>query len=220
MSSDGNQVIDVKKISKVPGLYVIKNLISKDNGKIIINKLDTNGKWKPLSLTKNSRKVQQYGFEYHYKSGNIKVPTDPMPDYIYTLSDKLTYICKKLDIIDDSYNFNQCIVNNYNKGQAISAHIDKTDYGKVIGCYTVGTQAAIMAFTLGSQIYELKAKPNSLYIMSGDARWKWKHEMLPLKSFQKPLKKDSDRNTIPRRISTKEQKGIIPRRISITFRQV
>ena len=44
MSSDGNQDIDVKKISKVPGLYVIKNLISKDNGKIIINKLDTNGK--------------------------------------------------------------------------------------------------------------------------------------------------------------------------------
>lgn len=79
--------------------------------------------------------------------------------------------------IDDNYSFNQCIVNNYEAGQGISKRTDVSSYGDVIGCYTFGS-GATMVFKKYTEKYELYVEPNSLYIMSGDARYKWTHEML------------------------------------------
>ena len=99
-----------------------------------------------------------------------------------------------MDLQRKLYVFNQCIINNYYKGQGISPHIDVTSYGGVIGCFTLGS-GAIMKFSYGDEDVEIYVKPNSVYIMSGDSRYKWKHSM-PVKKTRKD------------------------RRVSITFRNV
>jgi alkylated DNA repair dioxygenase AlkB len=200
MMNDINTII-IKPIIAVPGLYVCRKIIAKQ--KSIIKKLDKK-KWKPLSSSSISRKVQHYGFTYNYKTKSINDPAPKLPKFLKNLQTTLTDICKKLKIISNDYEFNQCIVNNYEKNQAISKHIDIIKYGDVIGCYSIGNSNAIMVFTKGTNRVEIKARPRSLYIMSGDARLKWKHEMLSLKAFPKEHKKE----------------GILPRRISITFRNV
>lgn len=81
-----------------------------------------------------------------------------------------------MGIIDNSYHFNQCIINNYKEGQGISPHIDYIDYGKVIGCFTL-VSGAEMIFTLDDYKYNLYVNSNSLYIMSGESRYKYKHSM-------------------------------------------
>ena len=187
---------------QVPGLYYI-NDIKEDLSQIIIE-LDKL-KWIPLSNNVNSRLVQHYGYKYDYKTYNIRTKCDDIPSFLIKLKNILTTVCLELNIINDNYIFNQCIVNNYLPGQGINQHTDVKSYGDVIGCFTLGptTRAcrhgATMTFRNKNNKVDLYVKPNSLYIMSGDARYTWTHEM-----SQKKYDNDIKRQ----------------RRISITFRNV
>ena len=168
------------EVSGIQGLYYIDSVGYLDDD--LSEKLDQN-KWVSLSTSPNSRRVQHYGYKYNYNPSHIKNKTDepaaPFPDFIQGLSEKLKRECMDLGIINEVYNFNQCIVNEYKVGQSISPHIDDRSYGPVIGCYTIGC-AGNMVFTYGDDKIVLNVSPNSLYIMSGDARNIWKHKMNPL----------------------------------------
>jgi len=184
----------IKKIN-IDGLYYIDDIkIDTSNMVSELDKLE----WTKLSSNINSRKVQHYGFKYNYSTSNIKEKTDELPYFLEPLKNMLTKFCRKLKLIDDKYEFNQCIINNYESGQGISSHIDTLSYGHTIGCFTIGS-GAIMKFTKDKLDEELFVEKDSLYIMSGDARYKWKHSM-PAR------KKDNDK--------------LRDRRISITFRNV
>ena len=191
----------VKRISKVSGLYYSANLITDSNE--LIADLDKNN-WLPITASAASRKVQHYGYLYDYISRKINIPTTPFPNFLTELANELQDICRQLNLIDNNYVFNQCIVNNYKSGQGISRHTDVKSYGKVIGCYTIGSGATMKFVHSKTGIeYEKYVEPNSLYIMSGDARHIWTHEMLSCKAdIVNGIK-------IPR-----------DRRISITFRNV
>lgn len=187
----------------IKGLYYINN-IKDDN----INKLDIileldKFKWDFLSTSKNSRKVQHYGYKYNYTTYNIYEKTTEFPDIINIYKNYLTNKCIELNIINQNNYFNQCIVNNYEPGQGISSHIDLDKYGDVIGCFTIGSGAMMTFRTDEYDIHDLYVEPNSLYIMSDEARYKWKHEM-------KGRKTDIVNNNKIKR----------DRRISITFRNV
>jgi alkylated DNA repair dioxygenase AlkB len=142
-----------------------------------------------VQVTGGNRLIQQYGYTYDYNStkalylGELPVFLDPL-----------------LEVLDDD--FNQCIINRYLPGEGISAHIDSKAFGDTIACFTLGK--GMMKFTRnGYQDVELYTENKSLYIMTGDARYLWKHEMVKRKSDMVNDKR------IPR-----------GERISITFRQV
>ena len=157
------------------GLLYFKDIIDEKYKNLLFCFLDDQ-KWKTLSESKNSRKVQHYGYLYDYKSGKTTVKTDPIPSEFQELIE-----CIKEKCGDEKCEFNQVIVNNYEKGQGISAHTDVKEYGEIIGCFTIGG-GATMRFSKGDQKYDLYVNPNSLYIMTGDSRHNWKHEMLSRKS--------------------------------------
>ena len=76
---------------------------------------------------------------------------------------------------------NQCLINRYLPGQGIGAHIDKVEFGDTIVCFTFGSGRE-MVFSLGDTAYNIRTEPLSMYVMTGDSRWKWKHEMKQRKS--------------------------------------
>jgi alkylated DNA repair dioxygenase AlkB len=193
------KVIEYQEFDDIKGLFYFGN-IGKDLTKMI-KKLD-NLNWKPITNNPNSRLVQHYGYIYDYNNYDIAQKGKDMPDFIDKLRKKLTLICKKLNLIDNDYIFNQCIVNNYEAGQSISKHIDVKSYGAVIGCFTIGS-GATMKFSKNDEYHDLYVAPNSLYIMSSDARYVFKHEMTGTKY--------DNYN------GQKIERG---RRISITFRMV
>ena len=189
----------LKKIKEVNGLYYITGLKLPNN---IIEELDKN-KWKPVSPNNpNSRMIQHYGYKYGYKSYNINELAEPIPIFLESLQKKLSKIVQLKKLAPESYLFNQCIVNNYKGNQGIGRHIDVKSYGDVIGCYTFGS-GATMTFTRDGKTVDLYVEPNTLYIMSGDARYKWTHEMR-------------------QRLSDKVngEKIMRGRRVSVTFRNV
>lgn len=165
---------------QVNGLYYTPHVIDDTIGLQLIEQLDEY-EWVPITNSIHSRVVQHYGYRYDYFKQNVAIKCEDIPSFLIPLKDLLTRICLNQNIISPEYNFNQCIVNNYNAKQGISEHIDIDKFGSVIGCFTIGT-GAIMKFTRKDELVELYVEPNSLYIMSGDARYVWKHSM-PAKKY-------------------------------------
>ncbi len=188
--------VDVLEMN-IPGLYYIPDI--KENTVNILKELDKKD-WIHITNSKNGRRVQQYGYKYNYNTGNIKEKTEDIPEFIKPLQNLLSHICKELELIDEKSDFNQCLINNYEIGQGISAHIDDKKFGPVIGCFTL-LSGATMRFKHNNQSHDIYVEPNSLYIMTGDSRYKWTHEMTTNKyDTQNKIKRD--------------------RRVSITFRHV
>ncbi len=197
----------MKSNHAIKGLYYGANVISEEHSRAIIKKLDYN-KWTivdPYNETKipvadRSRLVQQFGFYFNYKTYDVAKIAPDFPDFIEELKNILLAKCKELNLIDDKYKFNQCIVNNYFKSEGISQHTDSSNFGPVIGCFTIGSGAKII-FKNRDQVNEIYTENCSLYIMSSDARQIYTHQM------DHVTEDNVNGNVIPRR-----------RRISITFR--
>jgi alkylated DNA repair dioxygenase AlkB len=168
------------------------------NGTPIIEALDAM-EWKSVWGTKNSRRTQHFGSTYDYKRRKVGTDAPPMPDFMTPLIKHLEKFCAEQNT---PCQFNQCIVNDYQVGQGINKHIDIKAYGAVIGCYTFGS-GATMIFRKDGEKHELYVNPDSLYVMSGDVRNAWTHEM----AGRKTDKVDG----------VKINRG---RRVSITFRYV
>jgi alkylated DNA repair dioxygenase AlkB len=175
----------------IQGLSYRANEISEENEQWLLRELDEKGQWISITNSPNSRRVQHYGFLYDYRSGRITEPATAIPSEFF----EIFPLAKELGM-------NQVIINEYYPGQGISAHTDSKAYGDTILCYTIGS-GATMRFTKGSDKVDVYVAPRSVYIMEGESRYDWKHEMVARKSDIVDGKKI--------------QRG---RRISITFRSV
>lgn len=162
---------------KVDGLYYFPNVFNFKSILDIINK----GKWVNVNVDNpNSRKVQQFSTGYDYQTSKlIHENVDLIPDYLLPLVDILQNKCDELNI--EYKPFNQCIINAYEPGQGIGKHIDSLMFCDVIGCFSCESGANII-FRNDTEKHEIYVDPNSLYIMSGDARFKYTHEMSSCKS--------------------------------------
>lgn len=184
----------------IKGLYYIPNVINPTFTNSIIQQLDSNV-WKSIRYS-HSRKVQQYGYVFNFETKETNEPGPEFTPLISKFAILLQEICKTINITKEPGYFNQCIVNNYEPGQGFLKHIDTLTYGDTIGCFTINT-GAIIKFSKDDLFYNLYTEPNSLYIMTGESRYDWYHEM-PNTTF------DIDNDTIVER----------GRRLSITFRNV
>lgn len=160
----------------IPGLFYIPDYLSPQEISDILLFLKTQY-FKPLTNSKNSRQVLQYGYEYPYDKKLTKLnKITPIPENLLKLVDPAR-INKSInsDLLKNP--MEQLIINKYNPGQGISAHTDHTKYfGDLIICLTVGSGTEIN-FIKNNQTKSLYLKPGSLYIMSGDARYKYQHEI-------------------------------------------
>lgn len=99
-----------------------------------------------------------------------------IPDYLANLV-SANRINKTIgsDLITNS--FEQLIINEYLPGQQIAYHIDHvTQFGPIVACITVG-QAVPIKLKLNDIEKTINVEAGSMYIMTGDARYKWKHSL-------------------------------------------
>lgn len=145
------------------------------------------------------RRVQHYGYRYDYKVRGLArdLYLGPIPEWLEPFCHKLQsegYFRQTPD---------QVIVNEYLPGQGIASHTD------CIPCFG-GTIASIslsagcqMDFAQGAIKTQYYLEPRSLLVLSGEARYQWKHG-------------------IAARMSDKIDGLALPRsrRLSLTFRTV
>ena len=179
----------------ISGLFYIPDFIDKNTEAELIKTIDLQP-WK----TDLKRRVQHYGYAYDYKARNVTASSK-----LGDIPQWLQVYCEKLQ---DGEFFkqipDQVIVNEYQIGQGISAHIDCVPcFGDKIAIISLGSPC-VMDFTskTGEKSPVLLGE-RSLAILSGDARYIWQHAIANRKT-------DRYNGEIIKR----------ERRISMTFRTV
>ncbi len=170
-------------IMDLPGFFYFPNVIEPELAGDIIKFLNSQ-EWKGVSASETGRKVQQYGYEYDYstRKGSDYKKIEPIPDILLILQQIGLKIVRELvdkETLDKSL-LNQCIVNKYEPKQGISAHIDKESFGPVVICFTLGSGTTMTFTTIKNRekvVIEKYVGPNSVYLMTGDSRYEWKHEI-------------------------------------------
>jgi alkylated DNA repair dioxygenase AlkB len=152
-----------------------------------------------LSVLK--RRVQHYGYRYDYtrRVADESLYLGPLPGWAAELAARLAGEGHAPAVCD------QVIVNEYEPGQGISAHVDCVPcFGDTILSISLGSACAMVFSHLREPRQQtLWLEPGSLLVMRGPARYDWKHAI--------PARKTDlvDGETRPR-----------GRRVSLTFRTV
>lgn len=182
----------IREFLDIPGLSFCGGFLSLEDQCRILAEVDTR-----LWQNDLKRRVQHYGYKYDYtaREVNLSMFVGPLPEFAVEVARSL------LDrgLIDELPD--QLIVNEYEPGQGISAHVD------CLPCF----KNTIVTVSLGS-VYEmdfinLETKEirstllelGSALVMRDEARYAWAHRIQPRKSDRGIRRK---------------------RRVSLTFRNV
>ncbi len=124
-------------------------------------------------ITDLRRRVQHYGYRYDYKSNTVDPAMflGPLPEWLAGLAERLhrdSYVARVPD---------QVIVNEYEPGQGIGGHVDCVPcFGETVLSLTLGSGCEMVFKSLRSEEQvRLFVEPRSLVVMSGEARYHWKH---------------------------------------------
>jgi alkylated DNA repair dioxygenase AlkB len=88
----------------------------------------------------------------------------------------------------DAEAFVHALVTEYRPGTPIGWHRDAPDYGTVVGISLAS--ACRMRFRPYARQHErgaviaVELAPRSLYVMRGDVRWRWQHQIPPVKALR------------------------------------
>lgn len=180
----------------VPGLKYVAGFVGEQDEARLLAAVDVEP-W----LTDLKRRVQHFGYRYDYKARKVdpSMYLGPLPAWAQPLAARLVaegYMEAPPD---------QLIVNEYEPGQGISAHVDCVPcFGPVVCSITLGSQCVMELSALEGDGAESRLlERGSLVVLAQDARYQWRH-------------------AIPGRRSDKVAGQVLPRgrRVSLTFRTV
>jgi alkylated DNA repair dioxygenase AlkB len=165
----------ISSVSNIPGLSYIPNFIDKKIEKELIGNIDAQP-W----LQDLKRRVQHYGYRYDYKARNVtpELKLGDIPNWLLPYCQKL-----KNDLLFPAIP-DQVIVNEYQPGQGISAHIDCIPcFGPTIASLSLGSTCVMdLGHGKTGQKVSTLLEPCSLIVLSGDARYLWQHAIAARKT--------------------------------------
>ena len=183
-------------MTDIPGLQLVPEYVNEAREGSLVAVID-DLPWR----TELRRRVQHYGYQYDYKGRKVtpEMYLGPLPDWLQPLCQELKERGLMPRVAD------QVIVNEYEPGQGIAPHVDCVPcFDDTIASLTLGS-SCIMEFT---QVKTRAKVPlflprRSLVVLSGEARYGWRH-------------------SIPGRKSDPHEGRVIARgrRLSLTFRNV
>jgi len=180
----------------ISGLTYIPDFIDSVTESALIKTIDTQP-W----ITELKRRVQHYGWSYDYKARSVTndLRIGALPDWLQSYAVRLQQAGLFSEMPD------QVIINEYEPGQGISAHIDCVPcFADTISSLSLGSPC-VMDFThsKAGEKSSLLLEPRSLIVLTDDARYVWQHAIAGRKT-------DRHQGQIIQRT----------RRISLTFRKV
>ncbi|MEU7827493.1 MULTISPECIES: alpha-ketoglutarate-dependent dioxygenase AlkB [unclassified Nonomuraea] len=183
----------------VPGLRYIADWLTPDACASLLSFIDA-AEWS----AQLRRRVQHYGHRYDYGRRSVaRNPLVPAAPPIPAWAQQQAMRLVREGIMESEAN--QVIINEYQPGQGISPHVDCVPcFGPVVAAISLGS-ACVMDFTHPADGTKaaISLAPGSLCVMSGPARYTWRHSIAARKSDPTAA------GRMPR-----------TRRVSVTFRTV
>ena len=173
---------DTKSDTNISGFYYIENYLTKEENTKLLNLLQESDEWEHIGGSDKARRVIQYGYTYSYDRTGVTKLDENIPK-IFSKLVKPNRVNNAIgtDLIKSE--FEQLIINEYIAGQGIAAHTDHIKYfGSIIICISLGSDIDINFTRISDKkSITVRVKKRSLYVMSGDARYKWMHEIIKRK---------------------------------------
>ncbi|KAJ3168675.1 hypothetical protein HDU88_001568 [Geranomyces variabilis] len=163
------------QIAAVPGLRLINDFISEEEATFLLQTLDSlswggNGSHPNPEL---KRRTLVFGHHFSFVSRTIVQDLGPLPDFLTNIISRMrehgVFAEKPPEL---------CLVNEYEPGQGIMPHVDAPSFGPIVTSLSLMTPC-VMNFTPthsnGSHATAVLLKPRSLLVLSGEARFHFKH---------------------------------------------
>ena len=182
-----------QRLQAIDGDY-IASFINAGEEQSLIDKINSEP-W----LNDLQRRVQHYGYRYHYKARKID-----NKDYLGKLPAWAEFVIKRLmeqNVFKERPD--QMIVNEYQPGQGIASHTDRDCFGPVLASLSLGSACVMQLKCFKKEEFDIILEPRSLVVYDGTSRKDWQHGIVARRS-------DKVENKIYRR----------KLRISLTFRTV
>ncbi|MFD0362852.1 alpha-ketoglutarate-dependent dioxygenase AlkB [Nocardia sp. GCM10030253] len=184
----------------VPGLRYLPRWLDDDEQSGMLAAIDA-ATWS----TELRRRVQHYGHRYDYGRRAVtdqeqhSATAPPLPDWALSATARL-HRDRQLNERAD-----QVIVNEYQPGQGISAHVDCVPcFGPEVAAISLGSAYTMDFLDPDTRMrIPVRLEAGSLIVMTGPSRYRWRHAIAPRKSDMTP--------------SGRVTRG---RRVSVTFRTV
>lgn len=160
-------------MTEVSGLTIIADAISAEQERWLVEWIDRHAWSSALA-----RRTQHYGWRYSYDRRELSA-ADHLGELPLALRKLLRHLQPLLPTVVTAA-LDQAIVNEYRRGQRISAHIDHhRNFGATIVTLSL-LSVAQMRFARAGTSIDVELAPRSIAVMSGEARWSWAHEILPV----------------------------------------
>jgi alkylated DNA repair dioxygenase AlkB len=163
-----------------PGLVIVKDYISEETSRLLIEEFESGFRESKEAKidSKLARRVVHRGKSYDY--GSKKIKTDDalaFGPHGRALADRISADESLRSVVPLGYVFDQQIDNEYTKKQGIAHHLDRVDlFDSVIVSVSNGEFCVLeMIHSKTGQVRRFFVPPRALYVMSGDARFVWKH---------------------------------------------
>jgi alkylated DNA repair dioxygenase AlkB len=129
------------------------------------------------------RRTVSYGASYDF-STNEPLPAPPVPAWLFPLRER---VAAWTAIPSDDFGF--ALVTEYQPGTQLGWHRDVPNFETVVGVSLAGQ--ARMRFRPWPATapprraaFHLDLQPRSVYVLRGDARWRWQHAISPTKALR------------------------------------
>jgi alkylated DNA repair dioxygenase AlkB len=149
------------------GFAYYPDFLDKKEAKALFEQLLAADGWAGVSASPGARRVLQYGKSYTYSTrGLAGAPAIPAG------------LAGLVPLEGESPPWDQIIANRYLPGETIQPHIDHTrHFGACVACISLGAAAVVtFATPAGATVYRQRVEPGSLYVMAGDARYRYTHQ--------------------------------------------
>lgn len=170
----------IKEHETIQGLYIIADFIDVEEESRLLAFFDCQ-KWDNTL----KRRVQHYGYKYDYAFRKIdqSMKAEPLPDCSKSIAKRISELRTSKEALligkDDKVQpIDQLIVNEYEPGQGISAHIDcKPCFLDGISSLSLGSDSVMQFRRIGLPNVDLPLLRRSLIVLTGEARYNWTHSI-------------------------------------------
>ena len=165
-----------------PGLLYIPHLITEIEERILLDRLHAlpESSWETIRMrgVTARRTMLCYGRSYVSSTRRL-VDASPLPDFILPVRDR----CEaQVDLAPGS--LEQVIVTRYPEGAGIGSHADAKCFGEVILSLSLRSHAVMVFERAGQPKQKVDLAPRSLLVITGEARWEWKHSIPGVKTLR------------------------------------